>query len=309
MLRQGPAAPPPIQLSTAGLERPPTLRWLWPALAALVVTTAAGAFAAPRLWPARAAVVPEVQLGMLVLSSHPSNAVVTIDNARRGTTPLALSLAPGDYRIDVAGPNGEVVPQFTAHVTAGNDWRRHVELAAPSSVQAGSLPNAADGTVTQVSIDDVRAGDTSLAVNADLVSPQAAAWVTVTAPFEVQIFEHGRFVGTNARGRVTVSAGTHDLQLVNETLGYRVTRTIAVDSGQTLDVDIDVPMAPLEIDVEPWAEVTINGAAYGTTPIDAVPLPIGQHRVTLRHPTLGEQTQSAIVGLAGPNRLAADLRR
>ena len=56
--------------------------------------------------------------------------------------------------------------------------------------------------------------------------------VAVTSPVEMQLFEDGRLVGTSRSDRIMMSVGDHGLQLVNETLGYRVSRTLQVAPGR-----------------------------------------------------------------------------
>ena len=48
---------------------------------------------------------------------------------------------------------------------------------------------------------------------------------------------------------------------------------------------------------------------HGDTPIANLMLPIGDHRVVLRHPDLGERVQMVTVRTEGVTRVSVDLRR
>lgn len=56
-------------------------------------------------------------------------------------------------------------------------------------------------------------------------------------------------------------------------------------------LSLNAPLAPrlmgtLSVDAKPWAEVLVDGQPKGTTPLAAVNLPAGKHRITLRNPEL-----------------------
>ena len=105
------------------------------------------------------------------------------------------------------------------------------------------------------------------------------------------------------------AVGRHDLDIVNDALGYRITRSITVTPGQVTPVKVDPPKGALSVNAVPWAEVSIDGERIGETPIGNVQLAIGPHEVVFRHPELGEQRTTVTVTLNAPARVSADLRR
>jgi hypothetical protein len=156
----------------------------------------------------------------------------------------------------------------------------------------------------------IEAGVTaSLVLGEEASGAPLSAWLTVTAPFDIQVFEEGRLLGVSRSERIMVSAGRHELDFVNEALGYRRSRSVAVEPGRTAGITLDVPVALLSVNASPWAEVAVDGVPQGETPLANLKLPVGQHRVNLRHPTLGERTETVMIGLNGVNRLSVDLRR
>jgi hypothetical protein len=153
-------------------------------------------------------------------------------------------------------------------------------------------------------------------VTASLVVPLAttdgapvSGWISVSAPVDVQIFENGRLLGTNSSDRIMVSAGRHDVDIVNDALGYRLARTLQVQPGRVALVSLDLPNGTVAMNALPWAEVWIDGEKVGETPIGNLSLAIGPHDVVFRHPELGEQHHTALVTLKSQTRLSVDMRK
>jgi serine/threonine-protein kinase len=71
--------------------------------------------------------------------------------------------------------------------------------------------------------------------------------------------------------------------------------------------DAIAPLGLLHVDADPWAEIWIDGSKVGETPLGNIPLRIGSHQVTLRHPQLGERRQTASVTADGPNNISVDM--
>ncbi len=135
-----------------------------------------------------------------------------------------------------------------------------------------------------------------------------SGWIAVSAPAEVQIYENQRLLGTSRTDRIMLPAGRHDLEFVNESLGYRGTRSVEVANGLVAAVRPEWPRGTVALNALPWAEVFVNGERLGETPIGAASLPIGVHEIVFRHPELGERRASAIVTSGAPARLSVDMR-
>jgi hypothetical protein len=137
----------------------------------------------------------------------------------------------------------------------------------------------------------------------------ASGWVTVVARIDVQLFENGQLLGSSQSDRIMVTAGRHDIDVVNDALGFRATRTVQVPAGKTASLAVEVPTGTIALNAQPWAEVWIDGEKIGETPIGNYAMPIGTHDVVFRHPELGEQHYTATVTLKTPVRLSVDLRK
>jgi hypothetical protein len=134
-------------------------------------------------------------------------------------------------------------------------------------------------------------------------------WISIDLPIQIEIYEGGRFVGTNSTEHLAFTAGEHQLELVNESLQYRSTQVISVTPGKLVPVRVTLPSGTLNVNALPWGDVFIDGRPVGQTPLGNIKLPIGPHRIVFRHPELGEQTRTAVVGLGAPAHVTVDLRK
>ena len=331
-----PVAPP-------ALPRAPLPPPMWPRIAAaaavIVVLVSGGAFAARRfLAPSAAAATT----GTLVVNTNPTGLAVIVDEKPRGVTPVTLSLAPGKHSVRVGA--GDTARILALTITAGAETSQYLELpkTAPTRghLQIRSEPGGArvavDGQArgtAPLTVDDLAPGVHTVLVENDLgsVSEQVtveagttaslvvplgttqgvpvSGWVSLSAPVEMQLFENGRLIGTTRSDRIMVSAGRHDIEVVNEALGYRATRAVQVTPGKVSPIKLEWPKGSIALNALPWADVWIDGDRIGETPIGNVAVPIGSHDVVFRHPDLGEQRYTAVVTLTAPVRLSVDMRK
>jgi hypothetical protein len=308
------------------------------AAAAAVVVLAAGGYAARKyVMPGTA----PATTGTLNISSNPPGAQVIVDGQASGVTPLTLALKPGAHNVELHGAGDPRTIPVT--ITAGTQVSQYIELpkvTAFGQLQVRTEPAGAMVTVdgiprgkAPVLVESLAAGEHSVVLEAEggnikqtvtveagmtasLVVPLAAAdnapvsgWVAVSAPVELQIFENRRLIGTSQSDRLMVTAGRHDLELVNETLGYRQVRTVQVPPGRVAPIKVEWPKGTISINALPWAEVWIDGEKVGETPIGNLSLAIGPHEILFRHPELGEQHFATTVTLRTPARVSVDLRK
>jgi len=105
-----------------------------------------------------------------------------------------------------------------------------------------------------------------------------------------------------------ITAGRHELDLVNDTLGYRASRVVVVGAGKVASISLDLPMGVINLNAAPWAEVWIDGRRVGETPIGNLSVSIGPHEVVFKHPQFGEKRQAISVTLGAPVRLSVDMK-
>lgn len=316
-------------------------RQRWVAAAVVLVCFAGAGVVAGRsyLMPEASAAVP----GQLIVETDPAGVPVVVDGTRRGSTPVTLELAAGSHVLTLLPDGSSRTIPLT--IVAGSTVSQFVELPRPvtqtAQLQIRTEPSGAtvsvDGTprgTSPVTVPDLAAGTHRVEMTNDLgsiqqeitleagqtaslVVPMAAApqgvpisgWISIVAPVDVQVYEDTRLVGSSRSDRLMVSVGRHELDIVNEALGYRAQRMVTVMPGQVSSIRLDWPNGSMAINAQPWAEVFIDGQRIGETPIGNVPVPIGTHEVVFRHPELGEQAVHATVTMAGPARLSVDLRK
>jgi hypothetical protein len=174
-------------------------------------------------------------------------------------------------------------------------------LAAPALGATSAVPSAVREPVSAGASQPTDVGRPAVQA--------APGWVTIPLSIQVQVFENGRFVGTNDTNQIPIAAGRHQLEFVNESLHYKASQRIEVGSGKVATLKIALPTGTLNLNAAPWAEVTIDGQSVGQTPLGNVQLPIGPHQVVFRHPELGEQTRSIVVGAGSATRISVDFRK
>ena len=281
--------------------------------------------------------------GTLVVNTNPSGAGVVIDGKPRGLTPVTASLAPGDHVLEIVLSETER-RKIPVTITPGGQVSQFLELpkAAPElgKLQVRSEPSGARVTVdghvfgrAPVTIEALAPGEHQVTLEnelgsvrqtvvidagstASLVVPMSApqgapvsGWIAVNAPADVQIFENGRLLGSSKSERIMVSVGRHELEIVNEALGYRTTHAVQVSPGQLSNVRPEWPKGSVALNALPWADVFIDGKLVGETPIGSISVPIGSHEIVFRHPDLGEHRVNTIVTLGNVSRLSVDLRK
>jgi PEGA domain len=295
-----------------------------------------------RVWMPLSAAAPAP--AKLRVETRPAGAEVLVDGVARGITPLTMTLAAGEHRIILRrGTDDRVVP---VTLTPGAEVTQYLELAQAetSTGRTGTINVMTDRPGARVLIDGEPVGvspliftnatptDHKVAVNtvagsaertvsvqADATTtvvftlPKAAGpivgWIAVSAPFDVQVIERDAVIGTGKTARIMLTAGRHEIALSNGQLGYQEKRIVDVGAGKATTIRVDAPKRTISANARPWADVFIDAVSVGQTPISNLPVTIGPHDIVFRHPQLGEQKQTLIVTLQGPNRIAADLTK
>jgi hypothetical protein len=304
----------------------------------LVALTSGGTLAARKfLTPAETAA-----MGTLMVQTNPAGASVVVDGKQRGASPISLALTPGKHVLELV-TDGDV-KSVPIDITAGGQVSQFIDLPkAPSSL--GELQIRTEPAGAQVSVDgrplgkspltaegltpgphtvvlenelgavtqkvNIEAGTTSSLV-VPLTAPRGApvsGWIAVSAPVDVQLYENQRLLGSSQTDRIMVPVGRHDLEIVNEALGYKATRVINVTPGQVASLKLDMPKATVALNALPWAEAWVDGERIGETPIGSVSLSIGPHEVVFRHPELGERRVVTTVTLGTPAKVTIDMRK
>ena len=284
---------------------------------------------------------PPPKPGTLSVQTNPPGVAVFVDGVAYGNTPARLTLEAGSHLVELRGRGVPRVIPVT--VASGAEATQYLEL--PETPSTGSLlvqsepagarvtVDGADRGPAPVSVADLAPGEHDVVVQADggppvrqrvviqagvassILAPVATAtpgpvsgWLSVKAAVVIEIHENGRLIGTTESDRIMMAAGRHDIELVNSTLGYRVTRSVQVPPGKVAPLTLELPLGVLNVNASPWAEVWIDGRRVGETPIGNLPMSIGPHEVVFRHPQLGEKRQAVSVTLKAPVRVSVEMK-
>jgi serine/threonine protein kinase len=261
------------------------------AAVAVAVLGAVGLVGARRFW----AVAPPPQpTGTLVVTTNPAGAEAFVDDVRRGSTPITLELIAGTHQVELRGYGESRIIPVT--IAPGQQVAQYVDLpvapppAEPRPEITAAPPAPADHATTET-------------------PANGPGWIAVNGKVEVQLFEDGHLLGTSTIERIMVPAGRHDLEIVNELVGYRGTRSVQVSPGKVTTVSIELPKGSIAVNALPWAEVWMDGNKIGETPIGNFAVPVGSHDVVFKHPDFGERRETVLVTLKNPVRLSVDMRK
>jgi serine/threonine protein kinase len=308
------------------------------AAAGLVVVL--GGFASLKYFGGSTPVIAE-SMGTLIVQSNPSGVQVFVDGVDRGMTPARLSVAAGAHILELRGRGvPRVIP---LEVAAGGQVSQYLEFTdtpATGQLHVQSQPAGAKVTVDGVArgvapvmVSDLMPGEHEVLLQTDagtarhvvvvqagsmasIVAQSAATtaegpvsgWVQVKAPFTIEIYEQGRLLGTTDTDRIMMAAGRHEIEFVNNALGYRATRTVQVLPGKVLPLPVELPNGTVNLNASPWAEVWIDGKRVGETPIGNLAVAIGPHEVVFKHPEYGEKRHAISVTVGAPVRVSVAMK-
>ena len=335
-IEEEPAAPMPAPAAGGGSRRS---RARWIAVAVALAAIVVGGVYASRFVGAAA----PPAMGALSVQSSPAGVEVFVDGVTRGVTPAKIALTPGSHILELRGRGvPRVIP---LQITSGAQVSQYLEFAeSPTTgmLVVHSQPAGANVTVdgvargvTPLTVEGLTSGDHEVILQgatgtsrhtvkvlagttASLVAPATPAapatdgpvsgWISVKAPFLIEIREDGNLIGTTETDRLMLAAGRHVLEFANQTVGYRQSRTVHVVPGKVVALAIELPQGTVNLNASPWAEVWLDGRRIGETPIGNLAVPIGPHEIVFRHPELGEKKHAVSVTTAAPVRLSVSMK-
>jgi hypothetical protein len=129
--------------------------------------------------------------------------------------------------------------------------------------------------------------------------PIYSGWIAVFSPVTLDIAENGKSVGTTEQGRLMLSPGRHQLTFTNEEMGYKTTQAVDIEPGEERSISL-VPTGELSANALPWAEVWMNGAKIGETPLANARLPLGTHEIVFKNPKFPDRSVTVTVKSSAP---------
>ena len=266
-----------------------------------------------------------VKPGVVSVDSNPSGAEVFVDGQSRGMTPITLSLSPGPHSLELRrrGASREI----SLIVKAGEQASQQIDLTnirAVGTLVVNSQPKGAkvlvDGKergVTPLTLSDMSVGAHKVVLQGAQgtiskdIQIQAggtvnvdegifSGWITVFAPFDLQVYERKRSIGSTEQERIMLPAGRHELEFVNNQRGFRDTRTVDVGPGATIPISIEKTEGTLRVEAPEGSEIFIDGTRVGEAPLGEQTVTLGVREVRVNHPQLGERKVSATVTSSAP---------
>jgi hypothetical protein len=179
-----------------------------------------------------------------------------------------------------------------------------------------------DRGVTPLSIDDISLGAHLVAIEAKngsversvMVTANSVAqldeqifdgWVAVFSPVELVISESGRVLRPDDHNEIMLSPGTHRLRFTNAKLAYDETKSIVIKPGERNAYNVTPPQSSVSVTASEPAEVFLDGAKIGDTPLKAVPATIGTHDLLVKRAS-GSQKRMAITVTVKPFAVNVD---
>lgn len=303
-------------LLTGAVVAPPARRLakLVPAIAAVVALLAAGGVGAYfALRPAGN--------GTLTIEASIVGLEVAVDGHTRGITPVTVELAAGRHTVEVRGHGS--TRTLAVEVAAGRQTKQHVnwsEGRSTGSLKVTSTPGGAKVLiggelrgVTPVVIEGLTAGHHQVSVEAEAGTVRRqiqvtagvvseldisifSGWLQVFAPFKMEVREEGRRLGTSEDGKLLLSPGVHQLELVNTTYGVAEKRRVEITPGGTETLSIEAPAGAIEVSAPAGTQVFVDGELKATTPLaEPLRVTVGTHNVVLSHAESGQIRPQQVV--------------
>lgn len=181
------------------------------------------------------------------------------------------------------------------------------------SLKVTSTPDGArvvvdghDRGITPLSLDDLSIGTHMVSIEARngsvqrsvAVSPDYVAqldeqifdgWLAIFSPIEIVISEGNRVLRPDDKNEIMVPPGIHRLRFTNRTLAFDQSHEIVVKPGEKAAYTVTPPRSTLTVSASESAEVFLDGAKLGNTPLSAAPVAIGTHNLVVKRASGAEK--------------------
>ena len=303
-------------------------RRLGVAAALLALVGGLGWIARPYLWK----LLATPKTGTAVFESAPAGSEVLVDGTAVGNTPLTTELTPGHHRVEFR--RGKATRELEIEVTAGRSTTRSLNWTAQSTgrlavqsepVGARVLIDGHPRGVTPLTVDNLTVGSHVILLESDAgsvrrvatVPPDGTAqvtasiyagWLKVLAPFELEISEPKGRIRLDEQNQTLLAPGAHDLRLENRALGYRETRHVEIEPGETTTLSLGSPRSTVTVTASLPAEVLIDGERVGETPLTDQPVSIGTRDMVVRS-AAGPERRLTVTVTVAPIRIDVDFSK
>jgi hypothetical protein len=261
--------------------------------------------------------------GTAIITSTPSGAEVVVDGMSVGSTPLNLQLATGRHTLELRRHGSmfaeplEIGRNRDSNVNIDLNVRPKGRLKVQSDPPgARVLVDGRDVGVAPLTVSDITVGSHTVVLESaegsvrrrvqitetnteELAESIFPGWVRVSAPVEVTVSEDGKPVPLDSGNRAMLKPGVHQLRLDNAVLGFSELHKVEVEPGATAQVSIDAPVSTLSVTSNAPADITIDGAKVGETPIINLTVKLGT-RTIVAVDRLGNQQRLTVTITSQP---------
>ncbi len=270
--------------------------WFRAALAALLILSVAGGYLVLSRRSAAA-------IGAAAFDSTPPGAEVFVDGAPVGRTPVRVELKAGthsvEFKLKSATRTQTIAVKRGSEVPVTVDWNQK----PIGSLQVNSTPTGArvsvDGKLrgeTPLTLDDLAAGSHTVLIDSSegrvrrkvqvtqgstetLTESIYPGWLHVSTTIDVTVLDGGKPALLDDSNRVLLKPGTHTVRIENRELAFSQTKQVEIEPGGTTRVVIEVPTSTLTVTGSTGAEVFVDGARAGETPLVEFEVALGTHDV------------------------------
>ena len=136
--------------------------------------------------------------------------------------------------------------------------------------------------------------------------PSGSGFLAVFSSVEITVSEGSVPVLLDDRSQAILPAGRHRLRFQNRSLGYDEIRTVQIKPTETTTLNL-TPQTTIGVTSNEPAEVSIDGAVVGGTPLKGHRIPLGTHTVVVR--AAGGERQMSIEATSKPVQLEVDFTK
>ncbi|MBI4666574.1 MAG: serine/threonine protein kinase [Nitrospinae bacterium] len=223
------------------------------------------------------------QLATLMVTSNPSGAVVKIDGAEKGKTPLTLENLPAGRRKVELSQKGFNPSQETVALVSGEQTKLDVRLEPLSPAQG------------------VKPKPVGLSSAVASKSPASFGAISVTAIPWANIYVNGQDMGVTPRTLEKIPEGKAEVRLVNPAyrpykttvsvrkddraeVGHIFTEAEEIGGGErgTKEGSEEGAYGSLKVSSTPPGIVFVDGKLYGRTPVSVNDIPAGTHNLVIK---------------------------
>lgn len=138
----------------------------------------------------------------------------------------------------------------------------------------------------------------------DLSESIFSGWLAIFSRIPLDIHVNGKPMWNTDDGQLMIAPGRYEVELINQRLNYRETKTLEVKPGEITAYDVSPPMGVVRVVAPDGVEIRVDGEPAGQTPIGDLSVPIGVREIVATHPERGERRQTVEVRYGEP----ADVR-